>query len=36
MTRLRKIENRYKELIEELLEKLLEQQKITKKDKIKE
>ena len=27
MTRLRKIENRYKELIEELLEKLLEQQK---------
>lgn len=28
MTRLRKIENRYKELIEELLEKLLEQQKI--------
>ena len=28
MTRLRKIENRYKELIEELLEKLLEEQKI--------
>ena len=28
MTRLRKIENRYKELIEELLEKLSEQQKI--------
>ena len=27
MTRLRKIENIYKELIEELLEKLLEQQK---------